>query len=159
MNHPHDKIQGVPTAGEAATRGQSFGGRSLLPHSRAEAVAFGVSAATGLAIWLPTMALQPRHDYGAKPQQGSLWFLPLMVGAAFVLTVIFAERWQMVAPGLVTSQLLLAAFTTPRGDNDGLWVLIFPLLIGFMMVLYLGCAAIAGSALWIRARRRGHRAS
>jgi len=31
--------------------------------------------------------------------------------------------------------LLLSPWTAPRGDNDGLWILIVPLLAVFMFVL------------------------
>jgi len=53
-----------------------------------------------------------------------------------------------VAPGLITVQLLVAPFTTPRGDNDGLWVLIIPIIVVFGAVLALvswGAALLAGS--------------
>ncbi len=105
------------------------------------------------------MALQPRYDYGPNQQQGSVWFFPLMIGAVFVLSLVFAKRWKMVAPGLVAGQLVLAPFTTPRGDNDGLWGLILPILVVFAIALYIGSGVVARSLLWlrpssVRARRR-----
>jgi hypothetical protein len=41
--------------------------------------------------------------------------------------------------------LLLAPFTTPEGDGDGLWGLIFVMLAAFAVVLY-GCAALGARA-------------
>jgi hypothetical protein len=97
---------------------------------------------------------EPRYDYSANPQQGSVWYFPAMVGAAALLSLVFATRWTLIAPGLVVGQLALAPFTTPRGDNDGLWVLIFPMLLGFGVVLYFGCGLVARTYLSLR-RRRG----
>ncbi len=44
--------------------------------------------------------------------------------------------------------LLLSPWTAPRGDNDGLWILIVPLLAVFMFVL----VAVAALGAWIRTR-------
>ena len=86
-----------------------------------------VAAAVGVAIWVPTMAMQPR--YGGDPNsKNGLWFMALMLFAAVVLAVIFSEHSSTLAIALVTPQLILAPFTTPRGDNDGLWGLIFIML-------------------------------
>jgi hypothetical protein len=51
-----------------------------------------------------------------------------------------------MAASLLIAPLSLAYWTTPRGDGDGLWGLIFPILIGFA-VLLVGCAQFGG---WLR---------
>ena len=110
-----------------------------------------VGAIAGIAIWWPTMAMRPRYDYGPQPQQGSLWFFPLMIGATVVLTVVLVTHAPLVVPALIAPQLVLAEFTTPRGDNDGLWVLIFPVLVVLGAALYLGSAFVAWAVTQIRA--------
>ena len=60
---------------------------------------------------------------------------------------------QNIAVGLVSVQFLLAPWTTPRGDNDGLWVLIIPLLAMFALVLYLVTCVCGRSTAAIVARR------
>ena len=120
-----------PTPPAPPTRSKVF------PPTRQDLLAFAVSALVGLAIWLPTMAMQPRYDYSHQNQQGSPWYFPLMIGAVLVLTVVFRRQWRVVAPGLIALQLVLAPFTTPRGDNDGLWVLIVPIIVVFGAVLAL----------------------
>jgi hypothetical protein len=49
----------------------------------------------------------------------------------------------LVLPGLV-----VAPWIAPRGDNDGLWVLIVPLLFLFALVLM----AVAHVGAWARSR-------
>jgi len=44
--------------------------------------------------------------------------------------------------------LVLAGWTAPRGDNDGLWILWFPLL--FVFLLALGVAGVVGGWLGTR---------
>ncbi|HEY7135934.1 MAG TPA: hypothetical protein VIB48_12795 [Acidimicrobiia bacterium] len=113
---------------------------------------FALGAAVGAAIWIPAEALQPRHATG--PHQGGqpLWYFPAMVGAATVLAAICASEWRMVAAGLIAAPLVLAGPTTPRGDNDGLWLFIFPLLVVLGVGLYALCAVIAHLSLRIRDR-------
>jgi hypothetical protein len=116
------------------------------PPSKPDFVAFVASAAIGLAIWWPTMAMQPRYDYTRPERQGSPWYVPLMLGAAVVLALVYWKRWWVVAPGMVSLQLLVSPFTTPRGDNDGLWVLIIPIVVvlgGVLLLLCWGTASLA----------------
>ena len=126
------------TSGSEGTESESVAwnmrhDRTTVP-SRHALVGFAVSAIVGLAIWLPTMAMQPRYD---SRQQGSPWYWFLMIGAAAALGVAFRKRVWVVAPGLIALQLVLAPFTTPRGDNSGLWVLMIPGLVFFLVPLAL----------------------
>ena len=64
--------------------------------------------------------------------------------------------------GLVIPQLLRAPFTAPRGDNDGLWILIFPMLIFGLSALYLFVYLVAlatrslrNSKTFLHARMKG----
>jgi hypothetical protein len=51
----------------------------------------------------------------------------------------------------VIPAMVLAWWTTPRGDNDGLWMLIFPILT-FVFVV---CGVLATLYRWLRQRRAG----
>jgi hypothetical protein len=78
------------------------------------------------------------------------WWLPLMLLAPIVLGFVFSRSWPVVPTGLLLPQFVLAPWTTPRGDNDGLWVLIFP----FLGVLF-ACALVAAAASsWVARRLR-----
>jgi hypothetical protein len=109
----------------------------MVPSGFADWIVLLIGVATGLAIWVPTQASAPRYSYGADQDMGSAWFIPLTAIAVCVLSAVFARRWQFVVPGVVGIQLLLAPFTAPRGDNDGLWILIVPLIavLGFGLLL------------------------
>jgi hypothetical protein len=122
---------------------------------RAGAVGFVASVVIGLAIWWPTMAMQPRYGFESD-QQGSPWYFPLMLGAAVLLTVGFRRWWWVVGPGLVAGQLFVSPFTTPRGDNDGLWLFIFPMLVVFGLVLMVvsGIVAAVKQAMTVDRRPR-----
>ncbi len=128
---------------------------SVVPRSVGDIVVMTVSAATGLAIWIPTQASHPRYSHAPHQDTGSPAFIWLTVGAALLLTLLFTRRWQMVVPGLVGVQLLLAPFTTPRGDNDGLWTLIVPFIAGLGVGLYYACFFVAQAVPW-RPNRGSH---
>lgn len=121
------------------------------PRSRAHWIAFVVSAAVGLAIWVP-VAMQPReqlYPIGPKSEFPASWF-PLMLLAPIVLGFVFSRAWPVVPTGIVLPQFVLAPWTAPRGDNDGLWVLIFPTLaalFGYALV-------VAGASAWVGRRLR-----
>src|SRR5689334_2567247 len=87
------------------------------------------------------MADQPRYSYGTEQDNGSAWLfvvLPVlsMLGGFFAYRCPRAVALALGLPGLV-----LSPFTTPRGDNDGLWVLIVP-----MMCALLFCDGCVGDA-------------
>lgn len=103
-----------------------------------------VSMTISVLIWIPTMAMQPRFSNTPQdPTRGQV-YLVLMVLAPVVLGALFSTRWEPIAPALIVPQFLLAPYTAPRGDDDGLWVLIFFALFvgGFASYLaaYLGAA-------------------
>jgi hypothetical protein len=126
----------------------------IWPRKRAEWATFAVAAAIGLAIWIPTAAMQRRVSYDRlHPSQISSWYLPLMLVAALALGAIFARRWSVVAAGLLAPQIAPALWTTPQGDNDGLWMLIFPIL-GVVFAVVLLLAGISGGTVnYVRGRR------
>jgi hypothetical protein len=81
-----------------------------------------------------------------------------MVLAPFVLGALFATRWETIAPALIIPQFVLAPYTAPRGDNDGLWgVIFFALFFGAFASYLAACLsaaitrAVSGK---FRARRR-----
>jgi hypothetical protein len=123
----------------------------IWPRSRAHWTTFVVSAVVGLAVWVP-VALQPREQLmwtQPKSEIPASWF-PMMLLAPIVLGFVFSRSWPIVPTGLLLPQFVLAPWTTPRGDNDGLWVLIFPtlaVLFGYALV------AASGSA-WVSRRLR-----
>jgi hypothetical protein len=123
------------------------------PHKGPQWLAFCVAAAVGLAIWIPTMAAQPRYSDGPNEANGSPWLFPLTFLAVVILASVFSRNWQVVAAGIATAQFLMAPWTTPRGDNDGLWGLIF-VVLAFMFLIEHLLAALAGTAVaWVRDRR------
>jgi Protein of unknown function (DUF2510) len=120
------------------------------PHNRPQWLAFCVSAVVGLAIWIPTMAAQPRYSNGPHQANGSPWFVPLTFLAVVILAALFSRNWQVVAPGIATAQFLMAPWTTPRGDNDGLWAMIF-VILAFLFVIEHLLAGLTGTAVgWVR---------
>jgi hypothetical protein len=125
------------------------------PRSAEAWSAFAVAGLTGIAIWTPAMAAHPRYSRGPNEDLGSSWFWNAMIAAALILGAVFARNWRVIAIGLVLPQLVLAPWTTPRGDNDGLWGLVLPFLVIFGVVLHV-VAGLAGSAV-TALRRRGRR--
>ena len=125
------------------------------PRSRAAWSAFMLAALSGVAIWIPTNATHPRYSYRPHQDNGSASFFPVMIVAALLLGALFARHWRVIALGLVLPVLALAPFTTPRGDNDGLWILILPMLVVFGIVLHVvaGLSAWAATAISHRNRR------
>jgi hypothetical protein len=79
-----------------------------------------------------------------------------MIGAAIVLSVVHARRWWVVAPGLIAVQLALAPFTSPRGDNDGLWILILPILVVLGTALTVLCGIVGIVTGFVRRRAPSH---
>jgi len=77
-----------------------------------------------------------------------------MLLAPLVLGVVLARHWQVVAIGLLAPQFALAPWTTPRGDNDGLWSLIVVFLAMLLVIAHLLAALTGGLTLWLRERVR-----
>jgi hypothetical protein len=111
------------------------------------------AAAVGLAIWVATVATAPRYSYGDQLDMGSMALWPLLAGAALALGFIEPSASRASTVALMAPPVVMAPWTAPRGDNDGLWVLIIPLLVGFAYVLT--AVSAAGGRIRQRIRRRG----
>lgn len=86
----------------------------------------GVLAA---AVWGWTMGSAPRHSHGAEQDVGNFGACVLALAAtAFIMGALAPRHATMI--GVVTAgvPLLLAPSTAPRGDGDGLWVMVLPAL-------------------------------
>jgi hypothetical protein len=83
----------------------------------------------GLVEWIGLSAIPGRHNanYSGAYYALALLVSAMILGFANPTTPHFEAGVLMVAPGL-----LLAAWTAPRGNNDGLWILWFPLLAVFI---------------------------
>jgi hypothetical protein len=109
-----------------------------------------IAGALGLAAWTVTMASAPRHSFGPDLDMGDTRYFPVVLGAAGIGGWLSPRRVPLVGLALGAPGLLLAPWTAPRGDGDGLWILILPILLGFVGLL---CAtAFAGG--WIRTAGR-----
>lgn len=117
-----------------------------------------VAATFGLVTWIATMASAPRYSYGAEQDMGSPALYYVLLGAAFLGGVLRPQRGWLIGMVLGLPALLLSPWTAPRGDDDGLWALIVPILGVFVFVL----AAMASLGAWVRTRAantgRSHRA-
>jgi hypothetical protein len=100
-----------------------------------------VSALVGVVLWL---ALVPQnHPQSADPRVGAFWWI--MAAASFALGAVFGvRRCVVVGVCLALPQFVLAFWTAPRGDDDGLWVLWMPILLVFGAILILP-AALGGA--------------
>ena len=72
----------------------------------------------------------------------------MLLGAALFGGLLAPRRATLVGAMLGLPPLLMSPWTTPRGDNDGLWLLIVPELFVFVYVLI----ATAGLGAWLRLR-------
>jgi hypothetical protein len=80
---------------------------------------------------------------------GNAALFPVLLVAAALGGLIAPKQSRIVGVMLVAPALVLSPWTAPRGDNDGLWLLIVPVLALFMLVTI----AAAHTAAWLRARR------
>ena len=76
-----------------------------------------------------------------------------MLIAPVGLGLVFSRAWPVLATGLVLPQFVLAPWTTPRGDNDGLWGLIFFFLVFVFVYAYAVAAASAFAVRWLADQR------
>jgi hypothetical protein len=109
-------------------------------------MAIAIGVAVGALIWIATMASEPRYSDGPDESNGNPALWPLLALTAFALGFVEPRRPWRVALAVNSAPLLLMFWTTPRGDDDGLWVLIVPMIVGYTIVLA-ACAAVSG---WIR---------
>jgi len=108
-----------------------------------------VATVVGIALWVGLVVVP--EDTGGTV---FLWSSLLAAVALGLTTSSDAEAWQ-VGVGLAGPPLVLAFWTAPRGDNDGLWLLWLPLLAGLVLLLTLA-AWVAGSSVRRLRRRSGH---
>lgn len=84
----------------------------------------------GAVVWMVTMGSAPRYAQGPDIDTGNPLALALGLGAvALVLGLLGPKRPLLVGALVTAGPLLLAPVTAPRGDGDGLWILIFPMLV------------------------------
>ncbi|MEN9646133.1 MAG: hypothetical protein RL238_2802 [Actinomycetota bacterium] len=120
---------------------QAIGGRQ-------RTLVAAVSAAIGVSVWAVTMASAPRYSNGAEQDLGSTAFFWILLLVALVGGFLVPSGATLVGVALGLPALLLSPWTAPRGDNDGLWILIIPALIVFLVVLVLAARVTA----WLRER-------
>lgn len=108
-----------------------------------------ISAILGLALWFGLVVI--REDTGGS---AFLWALLLSAVALGLRTNTDSEAWQ-VGAGLAGAPLLVALWTVPHGDDDGLWLLWLPFLAG--LVLVPTAIALVARASLRRLRRRSSR--
>jgi hypothetical protein len=117
--------------------------------AKLEVVATSAVAGTvGLTTWVLTMANAKRYSYAPDQDMGNLALYPVLIGSAIIGGFIVPRRATLVGMALGLPSLILSPWTAPRGDNDGLWILIVPLLA--ILVVLLVRAASAGR--WARAQ-------
>jgi hypothetical protein len=87
-----------------------------------------VAAAVSLTVWYATMATAPRYSRPPNSDTGNAILFPILLGAAVVGGLVVPRKATVVGVWLVLPALLWSPWTTPRGDNDGLWLLIVPML-------------------------------
>ena len=108
-----------------------------------------IAIALGAALWL---LLVPNDDPDGQARNAAYWWLAGL--AAVVLGALTATNESAIVGASVGAPaLVLAGWTAPRGDGDGLWVLWFPLLFGLMI----GLAAAGSVGSWLYAVATRHR--
>ena len=114
-----------------------------------ERVLFAIALVAGTALWL---ALVPNDDPNADARNPAYWWLA--IGVAVVLGALMrSNQSASVGAAVAVPALALAPWTAPRGDNDGLWVLWFPFLFGFLFLL----AGAGATGAWMVGRRAARR--
>ena len=107
------------------------------------------AAVAGLAIWWATMASAPRYSFGADEDSGSGWLFPLLLGAAVVAGALNVDRADIAGMAVGLPGAVLSPFTAPRGDNDGLWILIIPMMVAAVFALGAAASVAAGLRTWL----------
>jgi hypothetical protein len=98
-------------------------------------VAIGASAGVvSLIVWYVTMASAPLYSHAPHQDMGNAALFPALLGLAVLGGVIAPRQATIVGVMLVAPSLVLSPWTAPRGDDDGLWLLIVPFLALFMLV-------------------------
>lgn len=114
-----------------------------------------VLAIVGLLAWLgfvlPELLADGWSAEPSSPTIHALWAIP--IAAAVAATRVAEERALghavRVATALWIAPAALALFTTPRGDDDGLWLMI----VFAIPVWWAGTVAVAWAVAGLRRRR------
>jgi hypothetical protein len=106
----------------------------------------------GLMTWTFTMAVAPRHSPTGDVRNADLFWPLIAIEAALAGLTSPPRRAAVLGAALVLPGLLLSPWTTPRGDDDGLWILVVPLLAIFMWAMAIEAAAVSWLATRLRRR-------
>ncbi len=98
-----------------------------------------------ISLWF-VFAAGPTLEPSERPISIFIWAIIL---AAFFAGLFSGAKERTIAIALALPPLILAIWTAPRGDDDGLWILIFPFLLFSGALCY--CLARLGAN--IRKRR------
>ena len=120
--------------------------RSLLETALTAAVAGTI----GLLTWIATMASAPRYSPGAAQDMGSAVLFPILLLAALGFGFVAPGRAALAGALLGLPGLVLSPWTAPRGDNDGLWLLIVPFMAAFTLILVATALTAARARSWRR---------
>ena len=94
------------------------------------------------------MASAPLYSHAPHPDMGNAALFPVLLGVAVVGGFVAPKQATIIGVMLVAPALALSPWTAPRGDNDGLWLLIVPFLAFLMFVTVVA----ARGAAWLRTR-------
>ena len=106
-------------------------GRRLSP---LDVIAGAAAGVVSLIVWYVTMASAPLYSHPPHEDMGNAALFPVLLGTAFLGGVTARRQAAIIGVMLVAPALVLSPWTAPRGDNDGLWLLIVPML-AFLMAL------------------------
>lgn len=109
-----------------------------------------VAGLVGLLLWFAFATDTRPGDVGQDDQYGAFTTISLLVGIALISR--WPQRLPHAAAGFIVPQMVAALLTAPRGDGDGLWLLILPWLVGMGVLVLAGSAVVA--AIEARLRRR-----
>lgn len=115
---------------------------------RQRTVVGAVSAVIGVSVWVVTMASAPRFSSGVEQDLGSNAFFWILLAGGLVGGFLLPSCATVIGVALALPALLLSPWTAPRGDDDGLWILIVPALLVFLLVVVL----VARLGAWLRER-------
>lgn len=122
--------------------------------TKRNAAILAAAVAAGTAAWIACFASLPRYSDEATGNIRSVSFWPSMVALAFAIGFAAGPRSSRIGGLLVgLPALLLAPWTAPRGDNDGLWLLIVPMLAFFVAVLVVVAYCGGLTREFVRVRR------
>jgi len=136
QRHPeaHRVVRWLSDSPPAAVRAEGAGSRRA-GLARAEVACLTGMGLLGLAVWWWAMASAPRYSYGPQQDMGNNLYFPLLLAVAVLGGWLLPARARLMGFMLGLPGLLLSPFTAPRGDDDGLWILIVPMLVGFAFLL------------------------